>query len=163
WVGHAQMSDALATLTFTPIVSARLLEYYQSLSLLDRQNERIHFELMNRCDPWLVEQPFANDRWSLMLRAARSHRTPPVKGGVHRLSRQMAYWQKHQEIIGEYLRSPGPSPFFDIVDPRRLADLLDRAGPTPDFVTLRAIFGALGIRHALDEPVHIAPVRLKTL
>lgn len=152
WMGQVQLSNALATVMIAPIPSRSLLHLYRQLSLRDRQTERVHFELMRRCDPWLARQPFANDSWSPWLPQTRRFRTPAFTRSAHSRSRQIAYWQRYQDEIRAFLLNEAPSALFEILDPLALKDLLDRAGDTPDFVSLRAIFAAAGVRHALDTP-----------
>ncbi len=160
WMGQLQLHSSCATVAMAPIPSAGLLEKYRRLSLRERQSEKTHYELMRRCDEWLVAHPFANDKWSPLLPTARLRGARPVTGSAHRLSRQMVIWQKHGETITDFLRDPSSSPFFDIVDAKRLSDLLERAGESPDFVTLRAILAAAAVRHAIDVGVETHRIAL---
>ena len=161
WMGQLQLLSSLATLSIAPIADPRLLAHYQTLSLRQRQGERVHYELMRRCSSGLVVEPFARDRWSRLLPVARWQGGPAQDGSVHGLSRQLQIWRKFGAEIQEFLLAPGAPSFSQIVDRRRLKKLLDHAGSTPDFVVLRAILAAAAIRHALHRPLETYQLRVQ--
>lgn len=153
WVGHAQIADGCGVLCANPIPSPGLFRVYRRLGLKDRQGERIHYELMRRLDDRLWRRPFADARWSPLLPKAALQGASPVTGDSSKPPPQLRRWRRRRDDIHAYLLEPRSSPFFDLVDRRRLIDFVDGIGDNPDFPTLRAVWGLFGIRRALDEPV----------
>ncbi len=168
WVGQAQLIDGCGVYSMNPIPSPRLFGHFQTLSLRDRVAERVHFELMGRCGRDLVERPFAGDRWSKWLGPGAAFPRPvtsesvtgEVEGGKG-VSPQLERWIRHGSAIEEYLLDDGDSSFFDLVDRRRLERFFDDMPGRPGFVELRAIYGLLGIRRALDEEIESMPFEME--
>jgi hypothetical protein len=158
WVGQTRLADASASLNVNPLPSLRLLDKYLTLSLLDQRYGRVHYELMRRLDPWLTRQPFAGPGWPPYLTGRLPQRpVPPATSAKSALAPQRAAFQRERRAIRQYLLQPDAGGFFQVVDRRRLEALLDRVTEGSPQDDMNAVFGSIGIRHALRAPLEPRP------
>ena len=164
WVGQTQQADSLAAPSINPLGCPTLLAWYDHASLAQRRAHRAHLELIRRADDWLWRQPFAQQRWSRLAIPHQPASMGPERGQPTALamSAQRLAWDAQRGPIHEYLMTHDDSPYFDVVDRDRQRRLLDRMNERPDPLTLKAIFGCLGIKRALTEPLVARPITLET-
>jgi hypothetical protein len=160
WVGQGRLAIGLGTVNTNPIPSPKMLDKYLSLSYLDRRFGRIHYELMHRADPWIPEHPFASKGFSAYLTGHRERRLkfPPA---ARTIAPQHALWQAQHEELSNYLLAPAKGDFFELVDKKRLEQQLRRLPSNPSRLQLAAIFGIIGVRHALEEPIQPRPCKVE--
>lgn len=163
WVGQCNQADAALAPSINPLSNARQHLWYKQASLFDQKRHRAHFELIRRADDWLWRQPFAQSRWSKLMVPHQPSSMTPVQGQSFAKSAQQQDWQNNQALITSLLMDEGTDPLFDIVDRARLHARIKRMEDKPDAMTLKAIFGCLGIKFALSRPLNPRPITLEAL
>lgn len=160
WVGQGRLAINLGSINTNPIASPAMLDKYLSITYPECRDGRIHYELMNRVDPWIPEQPFAGKGFakSLTGHAQRKMHFPPIKRTP---APQITLWQTQRQELSNYLLSPSKGNFFDLVDKPRLEKLLRRTGPNAHRLKVASILGILGVRYALDEPARPRPCKVE--
>lgn len=161
WVGQGRLAAGLGAVNTNPIPSPHILDKYLSLPYLDRRFGRIHYELMRRADPWILEQPFASKGFSAYLTGYRQRRMvfPSAKRTV---APQHALWETQRDELCSYLLAPAKSDFFELVDKNRLEKRLRRTSAHASRFEIATVLGILGVRHALEEPIQPFPCKVES-
>jgi len=159
WVGHILQAEACATPWLQLLPSAQLLERYVGGPLRERTQHRLHFDLLRRLAPDLLELPLAEDRWARQLdRAWSAPAAQPRVGGSP--CAQAAAWTAHGREMAAWLRDGRRDGMMEWVDAAALEVLLKRCLATvPSRLDLVGLMGLLGVRAAFSEPVP-RPMRL---
>jgi hypothetical protein len=159
WVSAAQLWDATGPLSVNPIPGRRLFDFYLASPRETQKTHRFHFELIRGADDWLWRQPFANYQWERALLPADTHPIAPLTGSIMEADYRVTEWTDHAQEIGDYLlASHNAGAFFDLYSRKGLGKLLARAHREPTQRRIKAILGAVGIRHALTEPITPCPI-----
>ncbi len=63
WVASLRRTDGYSTRLINPLNTERLIKLAYFMGAKQRRIERIHFEIINRIEPWLASHPLADDHW----------------------------------------------------------------------------------------------------
>lgn len=162
WIGHAQLNDGLGVMGINPLSARALLNRYIHSSFLDKRRNTIHHELMRLSDPWLLTQPLANARWSRLIKPIQPRGLTPVTGNSMVLSKQWRAWNDHQLAIRDNLLHATCAEFNDIFSIDRVKALFVKMEHKPDTLTLKSIYGLLGIKRALTTEARPRPFTMET-
>ncbi|MDP8254936.1 MAG: hypothetical protein P9M14_04245 [Candidatus Alcyoniella australis] len=129
WGGHAKLHNDLIGVDFNPLFNIDLVRAYQQLSLDDRSQERVHFEMMVRLDPELATLPFNSARWDARmiarstfpdLRVAEKGLHNPCVGAGWQVTAIRRCWPQVRKLIEN-------ERLLDSIRPQRVGLLLDVA------------------------------------
>ncbi len=159
WVGQAMQADGVAHLWLHPLALRTGLARYLALPWLDRQTDRVHFELTRRCDDWLWRQPFARQRWAPHLTLTQWRPGGVVRGSTTELEPPLRAWQRGGAAILDELDSRRDDGFYDWVDAPAVSAMTERLRHRQSRRDLANAFNLVGLRVALGG-VAPAPTRL---
>lgn len=161
WVGQGRLAANLGTVNTNPIASPQMLDKYLSLTYPDRRFGRLHYELMRRADPWMLEQPFHMKSFSAFLTGhlPRRMKFPRAKRTI---APQHLLWQTQRDELIRYLLAPAKGDFFELVDKNRLEKLLKGTPANASRHDISAVLGVLGVRHAVETPIRPHPCRVES-
>ncbi len=152
WVGQSSQIDAAGGFSANPIPSPALMRHYLGLSLVEQQQQRIHFELTKRADDWLWKQPFAQASWPKTVVPLLSSRPSPVTSNTPTTSRQIGLWFRQKDAISDLIAGDGGADFHELFDRKKVASLLAKTHKAPNAHHVRAVLGLAGMRRSLEAP-----------
>lgn len=159
WVGQGRQAVGLGAVNTNPIASPQMLDTYVALPYLDRRFGRLHYELLRRADPWILDQPYASKGFSRYL-TGKTQRRMAFPAAARIVSPQHALWKSQRDELVNYLLAPSKGGFFELIDKKRLETRLRRVPTNPARGELASILGILGLRHALEEPIEPRPCKV---
>lgn len=136
----------------------RLFRVAFGIGASERRLERVHYELMKRCDPWLVKHRFAVQSWN---RRVYEYGTPPrgaeLPGGEGGRRLESLDWRrrinndrKFKKALEEYLMDMAPtSGLWEVIDREGLEDFFAR--PSHGHMERFHFFGVLTLAMVLDR------------
>ncbi|MDI1434210.1 hypothetical protein [Polyangium sorediatum] len=161
WIGQARLGDGITALVLNLLYHPAIQRAFGGLPLADRTSDRVHFELMSRLWPELVELPFANASWKVDMVARSTNARAAITTEPVRHARPIlgSGWQEpalvgQWRVIRERLEDAS-SLLEPLVVPARLRTFLDVAAVVlgvPQPVSSRA-------RTALRSPLLLLHAR----
>ena len=103
WVGAIRRHDGHSVRIINPLNTQGFITLAFALGFHQRQIERIHFEIVNRADPWLAEQPFACDKW---------HKDLDMYAGKGRLNREPVNAPGNMPVYGSWQYAVDENPYY---------------------------------------------------
>jgi hypothetical protein len=153
WASQALQAESICYPSFSLLADVHLRASYAKLSLKERLQPRVHFELMRRVDHQLSWLPFAKHQWPSRWAQEQGHTSPkPVKGAGSELSAQIHMWKRERDEICDFLLAQEiGSPWSDIVNHKKLTNRISlvRSHPSPQHV--KGLLGAAGVKFALEK------------
>ena len=146
-----------ATTKLAPLVQVRAIKPYLALSGRARAAERLHYEVMRRTAPELVELPFYRDRWSTDIAGAPNPEpiavpetvaAPATPAHNRRSWRWNFVTSEHAEISALFAEAGG-SGLDEICDVDRLRALVSRPDELTRPAQVKPLFAAIGVSLAL--------------
>ncbi len=162
WASQALQAESMCYPSFSLLSDVHLRASYAMMSLKERLQPRVHFELMRRVDDRLSWVPFAKHRWPSRWAQKLGHYPPkPVKGAGNEMNAQIHMWGRERDDICAFLLAEeSGSSWSEIVNREKIAARISfvRSRPTPQHV--KGLLGAAGIKLALESD--LIPFQLRS-
>lgn len=129
-IAELRRTDGYSKRLVNPLYTESLIKLAFYLGGKQRAADRIHFEIINRIDPWLASQPFADDHWDSKLKKyANGTKLPKNQIKTPKGLPRFGSWQhdiKKSEYFREHLldifTSFPQSEMWDYCDRRKVED-----------------------------------------
>lgn len=175
WVGGLH-ANVMGRLRLNPLVDWRVARIVYRAPALQRQIDRVHYEVLRRADRRLVDIPFAGYAWDDRLRPYMDGPVPeaairqPAAGGappVQALKPAQRFMDAAWDAVFDHLLEDRGAPLYEIVDAKRVARARGLREPiVRSMVTLKQIFALLAIKETTEGrvvrerlgPVQASPV-----
>lgn len=136
WLGSARRKDADSNQVVMPINSTGLIRLSFALNATQRQQELIHFAMLRRLEPSLLEIPFAQQTWhrgltaygapdSIFKQAIPAAKNLPQHGSwQHTINKN----PKFRAAIFDILADHTESPFWELIDRQKTLNTIKTVG-----------------------------------
>lgn len=178
WWAGALHANVMGRLRLNPLVNWRVARVVYGAPALQRQIDRVHYEVLRRADRRLVEIPFAGYAWDERLRPYMDGAVPaaaiqpPAAGGappgrVRAPTPAQRFMDAAWDAVFDHLLEDRGAPLYEIVDAKSVARVRWRREPiVRSMVTLKQIFALLTIKETTEGrvvrkrlgPVQASPV-----
>lgn len=165
--GANRQASAYGTFQIAPFLNDRALQLIAQLPLEHKRTQRAACEIMRRVAPQLATHRFADGRWRFEADGPAEFFEPDTWAQREPLTSTamttpiQAWRQDYDGVLRQQVvdrLSPSGSLLEEIVDPRKLAEVLARPAPTK-LNAIRSIYGALTARHLVDSSWLPRPAR----
>lgn len=163
WAGGLH-ANVMGRLRLNPLVSWPVARVVYGVRAVQRQIDRVHYEILRRASPRLVKIPFAGYAWDERLRpymdgtsseaATKSAMVDRPARRVEALSPPQRFMFAAWDGVFDHLLEDRNALLYDIVDAKRVARVRGRREAiVRSVVTLKQIFALLAIKETTEGRV----------